>query len=79
MFVQQRSQRKDRQPGLWDSSASGHVERGEDYDAAAVREEGLACRAWLAAALAETGDWDRTVALTHFAPSLRSADPRYGG
>ena len=29
---------KDRQPGLWDSSASGHVETGEDYDACAVRE-----------------------------------------
>ena len=24
------------------------------------------------------GAWDRTVAVTHFAPSLRSADPRYG-
>jgi len=23
-------------------------------------------------------DWDATVAITHFAPSLRSADPRYG-
>ena len=22
--------------------------------------------------------WDRTVAITHFAPSLRSADPRFG-
>ena len=29
---------KDRQPGLWDSSASGHVDAGEDYDACAVRE-----------------------------------------
>ena len=43
-----------------------------------VREEALACRDWLAAELARRGDWDRTVALTHFAPSLRSADPRYG-
>ena len=24
------------------------------------------------------GRWDRSVAITHFAPSLRSADPRYG-
>ena len=23
-------------------------------------------------------DWDATVVITHFAPSLRSADPRYG-
>ena len=25
------------------------------------------------------GSWDRTVVVTHFAPSLKSADPRYGG
>jgi isopentenyldiphosphate isomerase len=29
---------KDRQPGVWDSSASGHVAAGEDYDSCAVRE-----------------------------------------
>jgi len=29
---------KDRQPGLWDSSASGHVDSGEDYDTCVVRE-----------------------------------------
>jgi 8-oxo-dGTP pyrophosphatase MutT (NUDIX family) len=29
---------KDCQPGLWDSSASGHLAAGEDYDACAVRE-----------------------------------------
>ena len=38
VFLQKRSMKKDRQPGLWDSSASGHVESGEDYDACAVRE-----------------------------------------
>jgi isopentenyldiphosphate isomerase len=38
VFLQKRSMTKDRQPGLWDSSASGHVEAGEDYDACAVRE-----------------------------------------
>jgi len=37
-FLQKRSLKKDRQPGLWDSAASGHVDRGEDYDACAVRE-----------------------------------------
>ena len=52
--------------------------RGVAFDPEGVREEALACREWLAAELAKTGDWDRTVALTHFAPSLRSADPRYG-
>ena len=53
---------------------------GAPFDAEAVRQEGLACRAWLAHALAEPaqGRWDATVAITHFAPSLRSADPRYG-
>jgi len=38
VFLQKRSRHKDRQPGLWDSSASGHVDSGEDYDACAVRE-----------------------------------------
>jgi isopentenyldiphosphate isomerase len=38
VFLQKRSLKKDRQPGLWDSSASGHVDSGEDYDASAVRE-----------------------------------------
>jgi hypothetical protein len=53
---------------------------GAPFDAEAVRREALACRDWLAAALAEepAGRWDATVAITHFAPSLRSADPRYG-
>ena len=52
---------------------------GAPFDAQAVREEALACRSWLAAELrCPTGDWDRTVVVTHFAPSLRSGDPRYG-
>lgn len=38
IFLQKRSMKKDRQPGLWDSSASGHLDSGEDYDATAVRE-----------------------------------------
>ena len=37
-FLQKRSMVKERQPGLWDSSASGHLDCGEDYDACAVRE-----------------------------------------
>lgn len=53
---------------------------GQPFDAAAVRAEALACRAWLESALAEParGRWDASVVVTHFAPSLRSADPRYG-
>ena len=53
---------------------------GSPFDAAAVREEALQCRTWLQQELRRPGgDWDKTVVITHFAPSLRSADPRYGG
>jgi isopentenyldiphosphate isomerase len=38
VFLQKRSMAKDLSPGLWDSSCSGHLDAGEDYDAAAVRE-----------------------------------------
>lgn len=58
---------------------------GVPLDAAGVRAEGLACRAWLECELQRLpgsqpadGGWDRTLVITHFAPSLRSADPRYG-
>ena len=53
---------------------------GAPFDPPAVRALALRCRDWLASELAAPrGDWERTVAVTHFAPSLRSADPRYGG
>ena len=53
---------------------------GQTFDAAGVREEALACRAWLAEELRQPslGRWDKTVVITHFAPSFRSADKRYG-
>ena len=38
LFLQKRSRWKDRHPLLWDSSAAGHVEAGEEYDETAVRE-----------------------------------------
>src|SRR5271157_2327940 len=38
VFLQKRSMKKDTFPGAWDSSSSGHLDRGEDYDACAVRE-----------------------------------------
>jgi len=38
IFLQKRSRLKDTCPGLWDSSAAGHVDAGEDYEACAVRE-----------------------------------------
>lgn len=38
LFLQKRSRWKDRHPLLWDSSAAGHVEAGEEYDETALRE-----------------------------------------
>jgi isopentenyldiphosphate isomerase len=38
LFLQKRSMKKDNHPGVWDSSASGHLDTGEEYDACAVRE-----------------------------------------
>jgi len=50
-----------------------------------LRTESLACRDWLASELRRLnpgadapGGWHRTVVITHFAPSQRSADPRFG-
>jgi isopentenyldiphosphate isomerase len=40
LFLQKRSLLKDCFPGTWDSSASGHLDRGEEYDICAVREVG---------------------------------------
>ena len=40
LFLQKRSRNKDTAPGAWDSSASGHVDAGEDYDDCARRELG---------------------------------------
>lgn len=58
----------------------GSTRQGQPFDAAAVREEALRCRDWLERALARAprGAWDKTLVITHFAPSLASADPRYG-
>jgi predicted phosphodiesterase len=50
---------------------------GAQVLAEGLREMSLACQAWLRAALATPFD-GKTVVVTHFAPSLLSADPRYG-
>jgi hypothetical protein len=50
---------------------------GEPVLAEGQREMSLACQEWLRGALAAPFDGP-TVAVTHYAPSLRSADPRYG-
>lgn len=51
--------------------------QGQPMLADAVREEGMKSQDWLRRALAEAFDGP-TVVVTHFAPSLLSADPRYG-
>ena len=38
LFLQKRSEHKDEFPGLWDSSAAGHLDAGEDYIDCARRE-----------------------------------------
>lgn len=50
---------------------------GRLFDAEAMRSLGLDCQAWLRQALAQPFD-GTTVVITHFAPTLHSADPRYG-
>ena len=42
-----------------------------------VREQALVCQAWLREALNQPYNGS-TVVITHFAPSLKSGDPRYG-
>jgi predicted phosphodiesterase len=53
------------------------LQQGEPVLAEGIREMSLACQAWLRSALSVPFD-GTTVAVTHFAPSLLSADPRYG-
>jgi len=53
------------------------VRSGQAMLAEQIREQALVCQAWLRDALAQRFD-GQTVVITHFAPSLQSADPRYG-
>ena len=53
------------------------IRRGEPMLAEGWREQALVCHPWLREALAAPFAGP-TVVITHFAPSLRSADPRYG-
>lgn len=56
---------------------TGSTLRGAPLLAQEVRDLGLQCQDWLRAALQQPHA-GATVVVTHFAPSLRSADPRYG-
>jgi len=38
LFLQKRSLKKDLNKGLWDTSAAGHVDKGENYLPGAIRE-----------------------------------------
>ena len=56
---------------------TGTTRKGLPWLADGVREQALQCQDWLAAHLTQPHEGP-TVVVTHFAPSLRSADPRYG-
>ncbi len=56
---------------------TGSTRHGKPWLADAVRELSLLSQDWLRRALADPFE-GTTVAVTHFAPSLKSADPRYG-
>lgn len=58
-------------------SKTGSTRQGVPFLAAELREQALVCQSWLRNALAQPFA-GTTVAVTHFAPSLLSADPRYG-
>jgi Calcineurin-like phosphoesterase len=58
-------------------STNSSIRAGQFMLAEDIREIGLECQAWLRAALSVPYR-GRTVAVTHFAPSLRSHDPRFG-
>ena len=56
---------------------SGTTRGGEPWLAEGLREHALICQEWLGTALVQPFNGP-TVVITHFAPSLMSADPRYG-
>jgi hypothetical protein len=56
---------------------TGATRRDQPFLAEAWRAQGLVCQQWLRDALAQPFD-GATVVVTHFAPTLRSTDPRYG-
>jgi hypothetical protein len=53
------------------------VRNGAPWLAEQMREQALVCQDWLHQTVSPAAK-DTTVVVTHFAPSLRSADPRYG-
>ncbi|QHI98772.1 metallophosphoesterase [Xylophilus rhododendri] len=58
-------------------SKTGSSRQGQPWLASSVRAQSLVCQQWLRSMLEREFDGP-TVVVSHFAPSLRSADPRYG-
>ncbi len=83
LFLQKRSLNKDVNAGLWDTSAAGHVDAGENYDICAQRETheelGVEVSASLKflfklPALAETGmEFVQVYRCTHNGPFILEA------
>jgi hypothetical protein len=64
--------------GAYFQRVMGASRGGRVFDVEAVRREALDARAWLRRSIALAAACDATVVVTHFAPSLACADPRYG-
>ena len=59
------------------ATPAAQLTSSQPWLAAEVREQALVCQQWLRDQL-QTPFAGSTVVVTHFAPSLHSADPRYG-
>ncbi|MFZ5868162.1 MAG: NUDIX hydrolase [Thermodesulfobacteriota bacterium] len=88
VYVQRRSASKDRFPGVLDSSAAGHVDSGEGYEEAAVRElcEELAINAHIEEVLrvsaSEITDYEHVIlyrAVTDETPEPNADEIQWGG
>ncbi len=89
VFLQQRSASKDINPGLWDTSAAGHVDYGEDYKQCARRELGeelgiaesdaLECLFKLPASAATGWEFIRIYRVIHDGPLVMHPEEITGG
>lgn len=84
LYLQKRSQTKDKHPGCYDSSASGHQDAGEDADTSACRElreelgleaDASLTRLFKISACAETG-WEHVTFYTLQTDAPPQPNPR---